>query len=484
MALSHLTGEYLAKFCEESLVPASQRRANAIEKFEACEVGNFWTNMKMLTRDPGYNILPRVTFSSFLRVARRLTRDILGPLTDNVVVGAFTGGASTSRPRTMSHPALKYVGKADLTERVEKFIPIMYREMPLLEEYNTFREINFVTGSVLFTVPKKTDIDRCACKEPDVNMFLQKGVGAHIRRRLRRHGINLNDQSVNRDLARRGSVSDDLATLDLSSASDTIAIETVKSMLPSEWFEYLNDIRSPYVSMDGRNHRMQMFSSMGNGFTFELESLLFYVLMRTTAYFAGTAGIISVYGDDIIIPSGMYDDATWVLAEFGFSVNADKSFHAGPFRESCGGHYHNGIDITPFYLKRPPERLTDVIRVANQLRRWAFADWPRAYEYRIYAVWHEIALLVPRDLWGGSDYSVDTQLVAPGPAKNKLVRVSEKLKLDAKGAYLHWQNSNWSRTQLHEAAVEPISTNQICRRRRVNSGTSVCSDWFYEELVG
>jgi len=410
----------------------------------------------------------------------------MGPLTDEVVVGSFSGGASTSRQRTESLPAHKFVGKADLTEEVWKFLPIMFREMPLLQQYlSSFHALNEVEGSVLFTVPKKTDIDRCACKEPDVNMFLQKGVGRHIRRRLQRFGINLNDQSINRGLAQQGSRDNSLATLDLSSASDRISTNCVKLLLPDIWFEYLNDIRSKSVKIDGETHRLEMFSSMGNGFTFELESLLFYALVRGVAYFTGTPGIVSIYGDDIICLSEIADLVSFVLGRFGFVVNEDKSFTDGLFRESCGGHFYGGIDVTPFYLKREPSRLTDVIRVANQLRRWALhADPFRQYEVQgLYSQWLKLANLVPRDLWGGHDYSLDTKLVSPPGGSKILVRMTLPVKATELGKYLHWHGSYWNRTAEPENSADPASTNQICRKRRANPGAPVCPDWFREELI-
>ena len=485
-ASTYLVKEYRSKYCDDTLVPGPERRSAAIRKFLECEARNAITNVTLEQIDPGYNILPRVSFASFLKFVRRLIRDILGPLHDEVVLGSFSGGASTSRPRTKSHPALKFTGKADLTEEVWKFLDLIDRQAPMLREYNSsFSSLREVEGSVLFTVPKKTDIDRCACKEPDVNMFLQKGVGRHIRRRLQRFNINLNDQRVNRGLAKVGSSDETLATLDLSSASDTISQAAVKLLLPPIWYEYLNDIRSKKVQIDGELHQLEMFSSMGNGFTFELESLIFFALMRAVSYFEGTPGVVSIYGDDIVIPVGNYDLSVFVLERFGFSVNEDKSFASGPFRESCGGHYHSGIDVTPFYLKREATRLTDVIRVANQLRRWAFADEFRQYEVpQAFQAWSKLAGLVPKVLWGGYDYSLDTKLVSPPvPVSKILVRVSTEQKLDEVGRYLHWHSSNWNRTtDPDEPAVKPQSTNQMCRMRSASPGAPACSEWFYQEL--
>lgn len=479
----HLRNEYLSKLCSEKLVPAEERRSAAIRKFAMTEVRNAETNRRLRTIPPDWNILPRVGFGSFLRFSRSLISRILGPLHDSIVLGSFSGGASTSRRRTQSHPAQKFAGQADVTSECQQYIDIVYRESALLKQYAPFSSFREVRGADLFTVPKKTDIDRCACKEPDVNMFLQKGVGRHIRQRLLKFGINLNDQSINRRLAHRGSVDGSLATLDLSSASDTVTIEAVRLLLPTEWFLYLNDLRSQAVRVDGRYFRTEMFSSMGNGFTFELESLIFYALMRAAAWARSTPGIISVYGDDIIIPSEMYDDATWVLQTFGFEVNLSKSFHTGSFRESCGGHYFDGRDVTPFYLKRRATRLTDVIRLANQLRRWAFADPSRRYSSpAIYKIWLKLAKMVPKVLWGGCDYNSDTQLVAPCPPKSRLVRVSQDKELPENGRYLQWHNTNWNRRIDPEGGFEPVETETFCRIRASTPGAPSYGEYFYEEL--
>jgi len=484
-ALSYLRDSFLTKFCDERLVSAADRRANAIRKLLEVERKNKEFNLLIPSRDPGYNIMPRVSYGSFLRFTRRMARDILGPLHDGVVIGSFTGGASTSRRRTESLPAHKFIGKADITGTAWPYIDVLHREVPWFKQYGLFSSFNEVKGNVLFTVPKKSDIDRCACKEPDINMFLQKGVGNHIRRRLKRFGINLNDQSRNRSLAKLGSVDSSLATIDLSSASDSLTVETVRAILPQEWFLYLDDIRSHYMLIDGEEHHNEMFSSMGNGFTFELESLIFFVLARAVSYFEGISGIISVYGDDIIVPSGAYDMTEWVLREFGFTVNPSKSFSTGFFRESCGGHYHTGEDVTPFYLKKAATHLTDVIRVANQLRLWSMTGPFRRYQFNTYQTWKALADMVPECFWGGYDYSLDTRLVTPpAPRRSyRLVRMSEEQKAPQLGLYAHWHNSNWNRLSDPEGSEDPVSTNQKCRRKWANPGDPVCQDWFLEELV-
>jgi hypothetical protein len=483
-ATDYLRSEYLSKLNDESLFSADSRRNAAISKWFSTERTNAETNRRLRAMDRGYNILPRVSWYTFLRFVQRTISDILGPLDNSIVLGSFSGGASTSRRRTESNPAHKYAGRADVTSGAVPYVGVIHQQSELFRHHNIFYSLNEVEGAVLFTVPKKADIDRCACKEPDINMFLQKGVGRYIRSRLLRFGVNLNDQSINRRYARIGSLDSSLATLDLSAASDSVTTSCVQALLPTDWYLYLNDIRSQSVQVDGETYRTEMFSSMGNGFTFELESLIFLALMRACAYFEGISGVISVYGDDIIIPSGLYDTATWVLSVFGFTPNASKSFHTGPFRESCGGHYLLGNDVTPFYLKRPATHLTDVIRVANQLRRWTMADPCRRYEFpQAFLLWNKLKGFVPRDLWGGRDYALDTQLVTPDFPISRLVRVTEKPVLPDLGSYIAWHVRNRDRSFESLPGFDPLNTTKLCRKRRAPQGAPTLDDWFYEELV-
>lgn len=486
---AYLKETYLSKYADPSPSTQLLRRDAAIAKWKAVEQHNAETNERLSSAESDFNILPRITLGRFLKHCRWTVKSVLGELTNDVVVGGFSGGASTSRRHAESHPGFKFSDKADVTEDACFAVDILHREVPFFRTHGMFYHLKEVAGAVLFTVPKNSDIDRCACKEPDINMYLQRGVGKHIRRRLLRSGINLNDQSINRGLAREGSITGALATLDLSSASDCVSIGLVRTLLPEDWYLYLNDIRSSRVSVDGDIVTTGMFSSMGNGFTFELESLLFFAIAKSVLYFEGVPGRLSVYGDDIICPVRGYDMITWVLSWFGFIPNLDKSFASGPFRESCGGHYHMGEDVTPFFLKRPADNLTDLIRVTNQLRKWALssdADLQIAVcDPSIYLVWEALRDLIPKDLWGGSDLSVDTQLVTLDSPNKRLVRMSQAKRVPSVGLYAHWQNSNWSRKREPEGPARDVTDHLLmCRRRRApNWGDVTSRGCFYEEAI-
>jgi len=145
-----------------------------------------------------------------------------------------------------------------------------------------------------------------------------------------------------------------IATIDLSAASDNISKYLVLHLLPCKWFELLSTWRTGIVSVkDTREYiELEKFSSMGNGYTFELESLIFLATARVACDLSKCSrSTVSVYGDDIIIPTGAVDHLFKMFERFGFTVNEEKSFHSGRFRESCGCDYINGAGVRPFFKK-------------------------------------------------------------------------------------------------------------------------------------
>lgn len=131
-------------------------------------------------------------------------------------------------------------------------------------------------------------------------------------------------------------------------ASDLIATECVAHLLSYDWFSFLSYGRSSTVEFEGVKSRLQKFSSMGNGFTFPLETLIFYAIAKACCESDET---VSAYGDDLIVPTHRVELVIKSLQCAGFVINTDKSYTSGPFRESCGGDYFRGTDIRPFYLR-------------------------------------------------------------------------------------------------------------------------------------
>ncbi len=224
-----------------------------------------------------------------------------------------------------------------------------------------------VRGNIFFTVPKDAKKHRGAAKGPSLNVAYQLATGTAMRDRLRRIGVDLQTgQEHHQRLAREGSVRDDSVTIDLSSASDTVAYQLPKLVIPSLWFELLETLREPMTQVKGKWVLLNKYSAMGNGYTFELETLLFLAICHAAAMLHGESGLnllamgeMSVYGDDIIVPKRISATTISLLRFFGFTPNKRKTFLTGEFRESCGGDYFHGQEVTPY-------RLTDEVTEPHQ----------------------------------------------------------------------------------------------------------------------
>ena len=239
------------------------------------------------------------------------------------------------------------------------------RFLPREEEFAP--ELRLVDHNKVAFVPKNAKTERSIAIEPYFNVYFQLGIGGMIRKRLYRHcGINLDSQLRNQALAHKGSITNDLATIDFSMASDTISRETVRLLLPPEWFDHLDRLRSKNYLMDGAIRPWQKFSSMGNGYTFELETLIFYAIAESACRHLGLdTADITVFGDDVVLPMEACALFQSVCSFLGFKVNEEKSFLSGPFRESCGEDYLKGHRVRPVFCKE----LATVQHVASLANR-------------------------------------------------------------------------------------------------------------------
>lgn len=484
----YLMAEFESKLLDPQFAdPPEARRAAAIKKWLTREVLNRDTNVRLMVCDETDHLFLNdrgfsVSIEDILAVASRFIRETIGELVPwSELRGSFSGGASTSLKRGLGTIARKYQEGADITEAaITPFLRLIALDVWVPKRFNA------VEGNVMFTVPKTSVIDRVAAKEPEFNMYAQKAVGDFFRRRLKRVGIDLNDQTVNQRLAREGAAEKSLATIDLSSASDSITTQLVLRLLPEEWFDLLNSLRSHKTRIDGDWHINEMFSSMGNGFTFELESLIFWALVRACSYFTQIKGRISVYGDDIICPVGLRES---VLATFdfcGFTVNTKKSFFEGDFRESCGKHWFNKVDVTPFYVKEVPVNVSDWILLLNSLRRWSEVV-PGISDPDYFELWQLGASLVPAPLWGGWDLSSRFTLCAPGRypiarlTRKQTRKTSEEKRLSY-GAYLHWLDTSKVRTSPGELVTSIMSYDGPLTIRRENARQPREIPLFLQEL--
>jgi len=427
--------QYKSKYCDNSVNSPIHRKRATIVKWQKTELTNCTTNQRIQLGEVDFGW---TTSDRFQTKVRQLISTVLGPLDYPGILfqgSGHTNGASTRVNRSSIAAIEKHTGEAHVSSTCLKHWFSYACGSKLAEQVN----LKIQESSVLFTVPKSTDIDRAACKEPEINMLLQRSVGTHIRRRLRKtpEGINLNDQSINKDLA-RSAVQNGLATIDLSAASDSITRQLVIELLPTEWWSLLDDLRVHSTLVDDEVHELEMFSSMGNGFTFELESLIFWAIAKATKYLSGKKGKLSVYGDDIIVPSTIAPRLARIFSYYGFRVNPDKSFWTGDFRESCGGHYHRNLDVTPFFLKEPIRYKTDIIRTLNQLLEWSGRGWG-FFTNPLAAVFHrKWSKIIPQSLHGGQDPMDPSALVTGTPPRMRLVPKMKKIKYPHQEALVCW----------------------------------------------
>ena len=227
-------------------------------------------------------------------------------------------------------------------------------------------------------VPKDSRGPRVISCEPAPLMFAQQGIMRKLydtleTNHLTRGQINFIDQGVNRRLAHQASIDDKMATLDLKDASDKVSLELIRRVFPADWVECLEACRSEETALpNGVVIKLNKFAPMGSACCFPVEALVFWACAKATTRIltarlygrrmnspmTGIAGRdVYVYGDDIICDSRFAPAIMVGLEAVGLSVNRTKSYVAGPFRESCGGDYHNGYDVTPVRVRHVPSKV-------------------------------------------------------------------------------------------------------------------------------
>lgn len=416
--IAYLASELLSKHPSlGSGVPDSERRSLAIEKLlqanEHCRQIN--ENGFLQPQDCDWD--PDCLQTTIRSLIGNLLSGFDARLFDACT---FSNGASMGYKLQDAAPYKKFAGQATATPSAARIFRAVSDMTPAWELHRLAfdqSDIRLVAGNGVFTVPKNNKIDRAACKEPDANMYLQKGVGGFIRRRLRSIGIDLNDQTINQRLAKLGSIDGSLATIDLSSASDSISDRLVWEFLPSQMYAYLSKIRSSRGIVDGRVVDWHLFSTMGNGFTFELESMIFWAIVKATMVHFGNLGTIGIYGDDIICPTEIAPRVLEALSFYGFKPNQSKTFITGRFRESCGAHYFGGADCKPIYIKKPVNNLFAVCLLLNRLRGWGVVNG--VSDPRLFETWKWLSERVPSILFGGSNLDADYYVVSRQEAKKR-----------------------------------------------------------------
>jgi len=245
----------------------------------------------------------------------------------------------------------------------------------------------------VITVPKTLKTPRIIAIEPTHMQYVQQGLMEFIVNRIERDKcltqfIGFRDQEVNRLLAEKGSSNGQLATLDLSEASDRVSNLHVMALFDSwPWISgAVQACRSTKADVPGYGIiPLSKFASMGSALTFPVEAMVFLTIIflgiekelrvpLTRKLLKEFLGKVRVYGDDIIVPVHMVESVIHELESFGLRVNGHKSFWNGKFRESCGGDFYDGFDVNSVKARhilptsrQHVEEITSVVSLRNQL---------------------------------------------------------------------------------------------------------------------
>lgn len=383
------------------------REWTSLQKWVECE--NQCAENNFIWRNHHLGYFSKRDTVSVIAVKQVIQR-ILGPapsLTRIIENSRLGPGATSSVPSKFCSIFDKIDQK--VIEVTPQALPL-FKRLKLAEPWADFwssSELQSVQHGRLTFIPKTWDSMRPIEPPVDGNMPLQLGVAKCIRRALKRFGLDLDHQaSNNAELARKGSIDGSIVTRDLQSASDTISYEVIRQVFPRGWFNILDQLRTTSVEVSDpsdpssrRVVRLSKFSAMGNGYTFEMESLLFLAILLVACnrqHCNKMSTDIGVFGDDLCYPTEHDDEVKNLLSLFGFKSNEQKTFACGPFRESCGSDYFLGAPVRPFFLKTRIKDYAQLFTVVNGIRRTSVRSLHYyASDIRYRDVWSSLVSIIP-----------------------------------------------------------------------------------------
>lgn len=273
---------------------------------------------------------------------------------------------------------------ADIYQSRDKYIfegkwsSLLDRWFPFEEFAGTtydLASLPILTTSKLICVPKDARGPRLIASEPVSNQYCQQGMLSKLMTIIKHSSlanvIDLSKQELSRELAKKASLNQKLATIDLSSASDRLSCWVVERVFRKApiLLSQLNACRTTQISIDGLIIPLKKFASQGSATNFPVQTIVYSLLCLGVERFNRLHPLgdnyvtsdevrrkkiktsVRCYGDDLIVAVEDVEKLGTVLSYCGLQVNHKKSFAAGFFRESCGGDYYRGHDVTPVRLK-------------------------------------------------------------------------------------------------------------------------------------
>jgi hypothetical protein len=388
---------YLYKKLEH---PCSDARMKAAYRKYVETDDQVMMSMMRLTRDDfrDYRRIATLVLGGVLRKAEKAVRE-------GSLIPKHGPGATADRLRGNA----KYDNRL-WTVRLEEYFPARDFLFPSVNHYLSGEQsVTWLAPEQempvrVIAVPKTLKTPRIIAIEPTYQQYVQQALMEFLVEKSERdyylqHFIGFTDQEPNKTMACHGSAAGDLATLDLSEASDRVSIQHVEHLLEdtSLLSRAVFAVRSSKAEIPGYGvETIAKYASMGSALTFPLEAMVFLTIILlgierengtpvTRKTLQGLMGKVRVYGDDIIVPVQYAESVSQALADFGLVVNVDKSFWTGKFRESCGGDYYAGRDVTVVKCVRdlPTNRthvseINSAVSLRNQLNELGY--W-RTVEY-------------------------------------------------------------------------------------------------------
>jgi hypothetical protein len=377
-----------------------KKESSAISKFIECEQDVRKSDRQFRAE----------SLSQFERIGRLLWADVLQRVDEDVYYERLVpkhGPGATADRLVGNH---KYE-QDEWTARLEAVFPFLNGYVaPREGAYADFEHVDILEPGAerpvrVITVPKTLKTPRVIAIEPAAVQYSQQAVAEALVGYLEgndnpyRSMIGFTDQNPNREMAREGSLSGGLATLDLSEASDRVSNQLVRLLVARQPHvaAALDATRSRKADVPGHGVlRLAKFASMGSALCFPVEAMVFLTIVfcgiedglntqLTRGLVQRFRGQVRVYGDDIIVPVDFARLVVGKLEDFGLRVNTRKSFWTGRFRESCGKEYYCGEDVSIVRVRTvfPTSRvhateLASTVSLRNQfyqLGYWGVVRW-------------------------------------------------------------------------------------------------------------
>jgi len=247
-------------------LPCSDARIKAaFDKFVDCE-----KQVKLYDA-----IRTEADYSDFARISSILFGDVFSIVDRKVYEGDIIPKHGPGKTADRLDGNAKY-NQTVWTERLEAHFPHMENVFPSVSHFLNGPEIDLLDpGSEVpvkvTAVPKTLKTPRIIAIEPTCMQYMQQGLMEVIVERIESsdslsHFIGFSDQKPNQQMARDGSLSGALATLDLSEASDRVSNQLVREL--TRYWPHLTDAvqatRSRRADVPGYGvQRLAKFASMG-----------------------------------------------------------------------------------------------------------------------------------------------------------------------------------------------------------------------------